>query len=124
MATMSSRHKELDEQGIGKCSVPMWMNGMPAGFCDEPAYGEPPPCRRYRTYWGELRREDGRYSGYVPALACPRHGGPDSRVYRDGNAWCAVRPDFVDIQTSPAGFGDTPEEARSALREIEKRVRG
>lgn len=26
---------------------------------------------------------------------------------RDGAAWCAHRLDFVDLQASPAGFGDT-----------------
>jgi hypothetical protein len=26
----------------------------------------------------------------------------------DGNAWCATRHDFVNLQESPAGFGDTP----------------
>ena len=24
----------------GKCSVPSWIAGFPAGSCDEPAYGE------------------------------------------------------------------------------------
>lgn len=71
----SKCHHELID-GVGKCSVPMWMGGMPAGFCDEPAYGKPPPSETYRTAWGEERRFDGRYSGYVPGLACPSHGGP------------------------------------------------
>ncbi len=53
------------------------------------------------------QRSDGRYDGFVPALACIGHGGPRSRVFRDGNAWCAVRPDFIDLQVSDAGFGDT-----------------
>jgi hypothetical protein len=46
----------------------MWMDGCPAGFCDEPAYGEP--------------TKEGReqYSGYVPFLACPRHGGPIAKI--------------------------------------------
>lgn len=96
-------HQEVDEQGIGKCSVPMWQNGCPAGFCDSPAYGR-------QTDWGRRM-----YDGYVPSLACPAHGGPKSRVYMDGNAWCAVKPDFVDLGESLAGFGDTPEEARKDL---------
>ncbi len=61
MAILSKFHKELTD-GEGKCSVPMWMDGVPAGFCDEPAFGEP--------------TKDSRYDGYVPALACPIHGGP------------------------------------------------
>jgi len=59
----SEHHTKLTN-GVGKCSVPMWCNEMPAGFCDEPAYGNPPPVGKRR------------YTGYVPALACPRHGGP------------------------------------------------
>lgn len=76
MACCGEGHKKLDANGIGKCSVPMWMNGMPAGFCDEPAYGEPTPCKTFRDAYGKLRRTDGRYAGYVPYLACPGHGGP------------------------------------------------
>ena len=96
----SKCHMELDECGKGKCSVPMWCDGMPAGFCNELAYGEPINHRRGR---------------YVPGLACPGHGGPGSRTFADGNMWCAVMPDFVNLQESPAGFGTTPEEARADL---------
>jgi hypothetical protein len=28
-------------------------------------------------------------------------------VFRDGDKWCAVHENFVDLQTSEAGFGDT-----------------
>ncbi len=38
-----------------------------------------------------------------------------ARVFRDGNAWCATRQDFIDLQASPAGFGDTALEALAAL---------
>jgi hypothetical protein len=37
-------------------------------------------------------------------------------LFMDGDAWCAVGPDFVDLQQSPSGFGATPEEAVKALR--------
>jgi hypothetical protein len=100
MSRLSNHHQELNAEGIGKCSVPMWSGGCPAGFCDMDAYGE---------------RVNNRYDGYVPALACPIHGGPTTRVFKDGNAWVAVHPDFQNLQESPAGFGDTPEEARKAL---------
>lgn len=33
----------------------------------------------------------------------------------DGNAWCATRADFNDLQTSPAGFGETCLEAIAGL---------
>jgi len=57
------QHKELTN-GKGKCSVPMWQGGIPAGFCNKDAFGE--------------QTEEGKrqYSGYVPGLACPEHGGP------------------------------------------------
>lgn len=107
MSRLSKHHQELDERGIGKCSVPMFSGfGMDAGFCNEVAYGK--PVRKIIT---------GQHTTlYVPALACPAHGGPESRVYMDGNAWCAVLPDFANIQESPCGFGDTPEEARAELK--------
>jgi hypothetical protein len=118
MSCASQHHRELDADGIGKCSVPMWCYpGVPAGFCDEPAYGERPPGETWMNYAANERmRTDGRYNGYVPALACVNHGGPRSRTFKDGNAWCAVFPDFVDLQESAAGFGDTPEAARAELK--------
>ncbi len=72
-----SDHHHTLTNGVGKCSVPMWCMGMPAGFCDEPAYGKPLPSRKFRdAHTGEVFREDGRYAGYVPGLACEGHGGP------------------------------------------------
>lgn len=35
---------------------------------------------------------------------------------RDGNQWCATEKDFINLQESPAGFGDTPEDAIASLR--------
>lgn len=64
MAVCGKHHKELTD-GKGKCSVPMWQMGLPAGFCDKDAFGN-------QTADGGLM-----YSGYVPYLACPIHGGPE-----------------------------------------------
>lgn len=75
MAQMSKHHTTLTD-GVGKCSVPMWMGGCPAGFCDEPAYGKRLEGEMVRDYTGRMFRLDGRYAGYVPGLACPGHGGP------------------------------------------------
>lgn len=76
MSSLSEHHKVLSH-GVGKCSVPMWCMGGPAGFCDAPSYGERPRCREYYSYAQErIVREDGKYDGYVPGLACPMHGGP------------------------------------------------
>ena len=37
------------------------------------------------------------------------------QLRRDGNAWMATGPGFIDLHSSPAGFGDTHEEAVTAL---------
>lgn len=44
---------------------------------------------------------------------------PDSAVcfFKDGNSWCCVHGDFINLQESPAGFGDTFEEALKNLEE-------
>jgi hypothetical protein len=36
-------------------------------------------------------------------------------LFMDGNAWCATLANHIDLQTSPAGFGDTALEAIAAL---------
>ena len=60
MATTSRHHHELTD-GKGKCSVPMWCGGLPAGFCDADAFGE---------------QLDPNHQSYAPGLVCPVHGGP------------------------------------------------
>lgn len=116
MSVCSQRHKEVDEHGRGLCSVPMWSGfGGDAGFCDKEAYGEREPTKIHRRWDGYVYADDLRYPGYVPHLACPDHGGPRTRVFRDGNMWCAVMPDFINLQESPAGFGETPALAREEL---------
>ncbi len=109
MACCHEGHKKLDEWGVGKCSVPMWCMGVPAGFCDNDAYGK------------QLDRFIDR--AYAPFLACPAHGGPATRVFKDGDSYCAVRPDFVNLQSSPAGFGPTRGQSRAALIETENAER-
>ena len=65
MANLSEHHKVLTN-GVGKCAKPMWDGmGMPAGFCDEPAYGRQSPILP---------------NVYCSGLACPRHGGPQQPV--------------------------------------------
>jgi hypothetical protein len=116
----SAHHEQTDAMGFGKCSVPMFSGfGGEAGFCDEPAYGKPPESPRYYSYATmSYHRDDGRYSRYVPGLACVNHGGPPSRVFMDGDAWCAVFGDFEDLQVSTAGFGPTPDAARAELKRL------
>lgn len=72
MSALSECHKVMTD-GVGRCSVPMWRMGMPAGFCDEPAYGKQKP---WRPRWpGDQDRP-----AYAEGLACRAHGGPDGPV--------------------------------------------
>ena len=41
------------------------------------------------------------------------------KTFMDGKAWCATRPDFVNLQESLAGFGETEAEAIENLLETE-----
>lgn len=83
MACLNPHHKELDSNGVGKCSVPMWMHGCPAGFCDEPAYG--PQTKQYKD---SFRYMDSRYYRpvYCSGLACQAHGGPTNEQAQSGKA--------------------------------------
>lgn len=36
-------------------------------------------------------------------------------LFKDGNQWCATKRDFVNIQESPCGFGDTALDALAGL---------
>lgn len=42
------------------------------------------------------------------------------KIFLDGDSWCAVHSDFVDLQESTAAFGDTPEEALRKLLQSSK----
>jgi hypothetical protein len=41
-------------------------------------------------------------------------------VYKDGDQWCCVFGDFINLQESPAGFGRTMFDAMDALMEALK----
>lgn len=109
MSSSLRHHHELTN-GVGKCSVPMWQCGCPAGFCDEPAYGKPVPGQQYRNaHTGEMQRIDGRYNGYVPGLACVAHGGPDPTHFGDPCIHCNTPHDEVPIgQCRPQGKRSEP----------------
>lgn len=95
MASLSEHHKTLTN-GAGKCSVPMWSGGCPDGFCNRAAYGNYIPGPMFRDAWtGERRRLDGKYSGYVPALACEMHGGPAAPHLGDPCQYCGIAHDDV-----------------------------
>ena len=55
----------------------------------------------------------GQGDRFFTAVAVP----PEKiHVQRDGASWCATLPGFINLQESPAGFGDTPEEAIADLK--------
>jgi len=109
----------------GRCQVPMWMGGTPAGFCDQPAFGVYIEGPTFRDGWtGEVRRMDGKWKGFSGGLCCPNHSGPNEfgpRVFQDGWSergrpmWCAVFHDFINLQESPAEFDERPWEAIQRL---------
>lgn len=103
-----------------KCRAPMWMGGMPAGYCSEKAYGHQLP----QQYLEQTRGR--RDSAYCFGHACPMHGGPketEVRIFQDGYTssgrpmWCAVMPDFINLQESPVGFDGNPMRAVEKLRD-------
>jgi hypothetical protein len=112
--------RSLEWKG-GKCRVPMFMMGSPAGFCDKPAFG--PQYPKAAT----ARRYDQNYHmPYCLGPCCPGHGGPaegEPILFEDGTTpkgypmWCAVMPDFENLQESPAGFSGDPLKAITNLRE-------
>lgn len=80
MSRISEHHQKLTD-GVGKCSVPMWSGGLDAGFCDKPAFGKPVLDDFGNSRYGDFDWNTKRWiNGYVPALACPAHGGPSGRA--------------------------------------------
>ena len=41
----------------------------------------------------------------------PKWWSDGTKVYLDGNMWCAVRSDFIYLQESDVGFGESPAKA-------------
>lgn len=54
--------------------------------------------------WGCSDADAEHYAAHIGAI-----------LQKDGNAWMAARRDFINLQESPAGFGDTALEAFAAL---------
>lgn len=111
---MTTKHTPLPWEP-GKCNVPMWMMGAPSGFCLKPANG--PQLPQQLLGWANRP--------YCHGHCCPSHGGPQEGepiVFQDGCTdeglpmWCAVMPDFVNLQESPAGFSGNAVQAVGNLR--------
>lgn len=107
MAQMSKHHQELTA-GVGKCSVPMWSNGLPDGFCDAPAYGE-----QTAAYRADCRLT-GLCPSYAPGLACPAHGGPSQATLASGQGAALAAPPVLP-QPMPEDEGHRFREALADL---------
>lgn len=121
-----NQHHQPGCGAVGKCSVPMFDGYGPAGFCDQPAWGEQfaPNTRHAPPNWS-LRDRNGYWINphlrppSAMGFCCPGHGGPTEdgiRFVRDGDQWCAFEPGFENLQESVAGFGHTQPEAERDLR--------
>lgn len=62
------------------------------------------------TYECRTCKQWGCGPGSSPGLICSFASSP-FKTFIDGNMWCAVRHDFVNLQESLAGFGPTLYEA-------------
>ncbi|MDO9402075.1 MAG: hypothetical protein Q7T46_11610 [Polaromonas sp.] len=109
------------------CNVPMWMGGSPAGQCNAPSYGHQLPERYLVEALGRQRPP------YCFGHACSAHGGPkvdEFRIFQDGLTnqgrpmWCAVLPDYINLQESPAGFDGNPLVAVANLRSAVSKATG
>lgn len=85
---------------------------------------------RANSAWAEL----GSRMGFAPMTVQPNNERRDPRfftaevapvtapngkplLFKDGGQWCAVGPDFIDLQVSKAGFGNTPAQAFAAPKD-------
>lgn len=109
-----------------------WRHGQPTDYRNGIAYhkllGPCPDCGTSTFDYGGGWRCNGLYCNRNTDNPAPNVGkapdwwNTDINVYLDGNAWCATRDGFINLQESIAGFGDTPNEAVLNLMEIEQVV--
>lgn len=77
------------------------------------------------SYGGTWACDDGycNLSEYNPGIggikSIPWWWNEDVNVYKDGDEWCAVRSNFINLQESIAGFGNTPSLACKELKNKE-----
>lgn len=64
----------------------------------------PDRVRELATKWGCTDEDAEKYAEYIAV-----------KLFKDGAQWCATRSDFINLQESPAGFGERAYEALAAL---------
>ena len=78
---------------------------MPRRNMRERRLRAPAPGKTHRRWDGYEYRDDGRYAGYVPGAACPKHGGPTlAEVSHQGDPckFCGTAHDDVAPGPCPA----------------------
>ena len=88
-----------------------WMQG-PCPNCGSPT----------STYGGGWTCHSTHCPSSADNFACsagptPEWWGTQINVFKDGNAWCATEDNFINLQESAAGFGDSPRAAFENLKE-------
>ena len=103
----SWRHYEVVDRWRGQPT--RWMLG-PCPACGAPT----------STYGGGMNCHNDYCANSAMNFTCsaepiPKWWNTGVQVYMDGDKWCAVGPDFINLQESPAGFGTNPREAAADL---------
>lgn len=79
----------------------------------------------YHSAWGDevssayLDALEAKASSYDRIMSMNSVSENEIRIVLDGNAWCAYRLPFRNLQEDDAGFGSTPQMALVALLEVE-----
>ena len=105
--------------------ISKWNHGQPTdyynGVPSHKLLGPCPDCGSPTFNYGGGWRCNTEYCNKSASNPSPNVGvepawwNTDINVNKDGNAWCAFRDRFTNLQENIAGFGDTPNEAVKEL---------
>ena len=104
-----------------------WQHGQVVEWCQNGnpnrwLLGPCPACGAVTSnYGGAYSCHEDHCPNSSSNFACgpekmPDWWNSDIDVKLDGNAWCATGAGFIDLQASPAGFGNSPREAVANLQ--------
>lgn len=102
-----------------------WQHGKPiyeSGIAIRWLLGPCPNCGSVTSTYGggfSCHNDSCRNSRFVFPVSSepmPDWWNTGIQVYLDGDAWCAVKKEFINLQESPVGFGSTPDAAVMDLR--------
>lgn len=106
-----------------------WKHGDPTNFergiARHKLLGPCPDCGSSTFNYGGGWRCNAMYcirntSNPAPSVGeAPDWWNTDINVMKDGNAWCAFRDGFINLQESDAAYGETPNKAVRNLIEFE-----